>query len=113
MGRYVSDEERRRDVSLSKALTSLLRHNAVRAGVAIRADGFCVVAEILEAVDLRLLEATVADVERVVHYSPKQRFELCREADELSIRASQGHSMPQVRDELVLKQLSADDGDLP
>ncbi len=113
MRRWVSDGERRRDVSLSKALTSVLRHNAPRAGLAIRTDGFCVVAEVLETDDLRLLDATLADVLRVVRYNPKQRFELLEEAGELLIRAVQGHSIPQVRDELVLKPLSVDDHDLP
>ncbi len=102
-----------RDVSLSKALSSLLRHNAVRAGIAIRPDAFCLVDDVLQARDLRILAATVADVERVVENSPKQRFEVRREAGELLIRAVQGHSMPEVQHDLFLRNLSVDDEDLP
>ncbi len=68
-----------REVSLSKALSLLPRHNAVRAGITIRGDGFCLMDKVLEAPDLRILGATAAEVEGLVHTSPKQRFELRRE----------------------------------
>ena len=115
MGRLARQalEENAREVSLSKALSLLLRHNAVRAGITIRGDGFCLMHEVLEAPDLRILGATAARVEGFVHTSPKQRFELRREEGGFLLRAVQGHSMLEVRDDLLLRSLSVFDEYLP
>ena len=100
-------------VSLSKALSSLLRHKAVRVGLRIRPDGFCLLSEVLQAWEMRRLGVSVSDVEDVVHLSDKQRFELRTEDGELLIRAVQGHSMHVVRDDQLLRSLRVDDDELP
>ena len=102
-----------RDVALSKALSSLLRHNATRRGVAIRPDGFCVVSDVLHSMGLLILGATVEDVQRVTRNSSKGRFELRNEQGVLLVRATQGHSMAAVQDALLLRQLRVDGADLP
>ena len=102
-----------RDVALSKALSSLLRHNATRRGVAIRPDGFCVVSDVLHSMGLLILGATVEDVQRVTRNSSKGRFELRNEQGVLLVCATQGHSMAAVQDALLLRQLGVDDADLP
>ena len=99
------------DVYLSKALSTLLRHLAVKVGIAIRPDGFCFVSDVLRAEVM--LGASVEDVERVVRLSDKQRYEVRTEDGELLIRARQGHSMPEVRDDQLLRRLKVDDDDLP
>ena len=72
-------------MNLPTALTSLLRHKATKVGIPIRPDGFCLLSDVLQAKGLRMLGASVADVERVVHLSDKQRFEFRTEDRELLI----------------------------
>ena len=82
-----------RDISLSKALSWLLRHGAVKEGLNIAADGFVDVTEVLQHNSLK--DSCVADIERIVTYSDKQRFCLREhpESGQLQIRANQGHSI--------------------
>ena len=98
---------------LSKALTTLLRHRATIVGLAIRPDGFCQVSEVLRSQDIRNFGATIEDVVHMVRDSNKQRLELRTENAQLLVRAAQGHSMPEVQDDLLLRRLSVDDSDLP
>ena len=98
---------------LSKALTTLLRHRATKVGLAIRPDGFCQVSEVLRSQDIRNLGATIEDVVHMVRDSNKQRLELRTENAQLLVRAAQGHSMPEVQDDLLLRRLSVDDSNLP
>ncbi len=100
-------------MKLPKALTSLLRHKATKVGIPIRPDGFCLLSDVLQAKELRMLGASVADVERVVYLSDKQRLAFRTEDGELLIRAVQGHSMHEVQDDLLLRSLRVDDEDLP
>ena len=103
------------DVDLSKLLTKLLRHKAVELGVAIDADGWVALSDVIEQINgprLRAIvvnakkleshmyteadvrEYTEADVLEVVYANDKKRFVLSD--DETQIRATQGHDMPGV-----------------
>jgi len=81
------------DFKLSKALSWLLRHAAVREGFKIDAGGFLKVVDILQ--HGRFQGFTVDDVRRVVETNSKQRFTLMidEESGQLLIRANQGHSL--------------------
>jgi len=100
-------------VALSKAMTQILRHSAPELGIAMRADGFCRVSDLLRAKALWLLGAKGEDVEQAVRDSDKQRFELREIEGETFVRASQGHSIKVVADEQLLKSLDLADADLP
>jgi len=102
-----------REVRISKALTQILRHTAVELGLAIRPDGFVRVPEVLAFKSFQKLCVTVEDIERCVAESDKQRFELADVEGERMVRAVQGHSMKEVRDEEIMRRMTANDTDLP
>lgn len=71
--------------ALSRRLSYLLRHAPHEAGLSLAPGGWVPLAPVLAH-----LQATRADIERVVAGSDKQRFSL----REHWIRANQGHSVP-------------------
>ena len=91
---------------LSHALTKVLRHTANADSIAVQADGFCPVRELLELQVFKALSCSVADIVDVVESSNKKRFQLSEETGELMVRAAQGHSMTNVEDALVLESLT-------
>ena len=74
---------------LSKALSHLLRHDAVRAGLHIDAAGYLSVQEALAVPSINRLRATEHQIEQVVQHDQKQRFHLTQDG---RIRCNQGHS---------------------
>ncbi|KAI9597081.1 RNA 2'-phosphotransferase, Tpt1 [Syncephalis fuscata] len=85
------------EVRLSKALSYVLRHGAIKEGISIRPDGFVAISEILSLPKFR--SYTITDIRNVVVNNSKQRFTLCQEEDAIDniaiwwIRANQGHSL--------------------
>jgi len=79
-------------VELSKKLSYILRHGAVKEKLPIGPDAF-VKLELVLALP-RLRGFTVEEVKKAVADSDKQRFALEERADGLYIRANQGHSIP-------------------
>ncbi len=78
------------EISLSKRMSFLLRHGAVREGVPIDEQGWVLVADLLAWLNRggnRRVDA--AAIARVVETNDKQRFELAGD----KIRAVQGHSI--------------------
>lgn len=86
------------DVTLSKRLSWLLRHGAIKEQLSMMSDGFVPVSEVLNH---RIFKEklSVDGLKRLVKNNDKQRFTLCTSADgELLIRANQGHSIQAVTD---------------
>ncbi|KAI9027654.1 phosphotransferase KptA/Tpt1 [Phycomyces nitens] len=83
--------DRRRITRISKLLSSLLRHNAVKAKLNIRSDGYLAVSELLTYPKLK--DVTMEEIEFVVRDNDKQRFHLLFQDDQWWIRANQGHSL--------------------
>lgn len=80
-------------ILLSKTLSKLLRHNALKEGLNINSEGFIAVDELLKHKFLRG-KYTLADLEAIVHNNDKQRFSLrTNDGGILEIRANQGHSI--------------------
>jgi 2'-phosphotransferase len=79
-------------VRISKALSYLLRHGAVKEGLLLTSDGFIDVSSILE--NSRFTNVTVDEIRSIVESSDKQRFALRTDPStgNLQIRANQGHS---------------------
>lgn len=92
------------DTRLSKRLSYLLRHGAVREGLQIKCDGFVRVEEILKK---KLRGYSQKDIERVVANDEKQRYTLAENNGILEIRANQGHSLREICD-LPLKLIKED-----
>ncbi|CAH1965669.1 unnamed protein product [Acanthoscelides obtectus] len=96
------------DVQLSKILSWLLRHSAVKEGLRISADGYIKVSDILKHRKLKG-KYNIDDIKRIVETNNKQRFSLrCGEHSELEICANQGHSLQCVT-ETALKPLTDTD----
>lgn len=87
-----------RTVQVSKALSSTLRHNAAKQGIAMRADGYVLVSDILANQRYKSLKVTQEEIEEIVRTNDKQRFALLRETtadgrEVLLVRANQGHTV--------------------
>ncbi|KAG0377120.1 tRNA 2'-phosphotransferase 1 [Mortierella sp. AD032] len=83
-------------VQLSKALSWLLRHNAVSQGIAIRPDGYVKITAVLGHPKFK--DFTLEDIISVVNTNEKKRFEILENAEGQKeyIRAVQGHSIAAV-----------------
>ncbi|KAJ7249561.1 KptA family-domain-containing protein [Mycena haematopus] len=78
---------------LTRELAHVLRHGAKSAGLAIRADGYVSVDELLKHHSLRGLN--FAKLDTIVSRDPKQRFRLIvGRSGRWLIRANEGHSIP-------------------
>ena len=86
---------------LSRALSSLLRHNAKKEGVKISSDGWVSAEDAIRwLASKRRLTADESMLRKVVAQSDKQRFSLRERGRSLDIRANQGHSMAGVSIEM-------------
>lgn len=103
----MSTETDKRDIHISKALSYLLRHGAVKEKLPIDANGFVPLSIILQNNRLKSHKTTVEDVYRVVDSNEKKRFTLKVINDKESICANQGHSLKTVKqDEEILIPLT-------
>lgn len=101
------------DNAVSRALTSVLRHNTEKRGISIGTDGYCALREVLNLVEFQKWSTTTEDIRRIVNNNDKRWFELQQRGTMLYIRAAQGHSITSVKDDCLLKRLGAADDDLP
>ncbi|GET54835.1 tRNA 2'-phosphotransferase Tpt1 [Rhizophagus irregularis DAOM 181602=DAOM 197198] len=87
-------------VKLSRSLSNVLRHNAIKEGLKIRPDGYVKVDDLMRLPRFR--GTTFEKIQQVVNENDKQRFHLFeRKSEGVStwwIRANQGHSMVGVKD---------------
>jgi 2'-phosphotransferase len=99
-------------VSISKALTYLLRHGAEKEGLDMRADGYVLVDEILNHKTIKSKKVNLELLNKIVETNDKKRFELATIENEKSggkkelfIRATQGHTLKNIDDEKLLKKI--------
>ncbi|KAF8586370.1 hypothetical protein K439DRAFT_1341045 [Ramaria rubella] len=98
-------EENRRHTDISKHLSYILRHGAIKQGIRMRDDGFVKVTEILAIP--RFHSVDFMTLERIVQDDVKKRYNLLYEpgAEGMDglwwIRANQGHSIENVVIEMV------------
>lgn len=95
----------KRDVQISKALSYLLRHGAVKENLPIDSLGFVELTAILAHNRIKSHKTTVEDVQRIVSENDKQRFALKEENGITYICANQGHSLEVSNDNLQLLTL--------
>ena len=88
---------------LGRAVIHLLRHSAKRVGLPISVDGWVPVAAVLSHLNYGWQGRPYDEVEvrELVATNDKQRFSLRVHADELQIRANQGHTMHEISVELT------------
>lgn len=100
---------KKRDTKTSKALSNILRHQALKFGLHVRSDGFVKLKDILSLKPDKRFDfshTSLADVQRVVKDSDKQRFKLQLEGHEWFIRANQGHTINCIDEEELLRRVS-------
>ena len=95
-------------VQVSKALSKVLRHEAVALGLDILPDGYVSLEQVLACSRIRQLNPTTEEVQEVVETSDKQRFSIVVRDGSTLIRANQGHSMKEVMEERLLDRLQSD-----
>ena len=91
-------------VNLSKKLSYLLRHGAIKEGIAIDTSGFLLIDDILAHIDFKT--HNLEQIKIVVDQNDKKRFELVQidpedETKGYKIRAVQGHSITVIEDENI------------
>lgn len=92
----------KRSFLISKSLSYLLRHGAIKEKLSIDAQGWVSVSSILQNNRLKSLRATQQEIVEIVASNDKQRFKLKEEGGKLFICANQGHTLAQVTPDLVL-----------
>ncbi|PBP28657.1 hypothetical protein BUE80_DR000367 [Diplocarpon rosae] len=98
--------EMSREVLVSKALSRLLRHAAVEAGLKLDAEGFASVEQVMKWPRLKSFQITFDDIKTAVSDNAKQRFSMkpnpslktppsltSNNPSDWVIRANQGHSI--------------------
>lgn len=95
--------EEDRDIKISKSLSYLLRHGAVKEKLDIDASGFILLADLLKHQRLKSHKTTISDIERIVENNDKKRFSIVGD----KICANQGHSLKVVKDD-NLEELTKD-----
>lgn len=83
--------DKKRHVRISKFLSLVLRHNPGEIGIALDANGWVAVDELLRALSAHHFPLTRAELDDVVANNSKKRF--AYSDDGLRIRANQGHSV--------------------
>lgn len=86
------------DVKISKNLSYLLRHGAVKEGLNIRSDGYVKLDELLNIPFYKSQKIGYDKIKEIVDNNDKKRFELTEETNssnvkEWWIRAAQGHTI--------------------
>ncbi|XP_063384995.1 tRNA 2'-phosphotransferase 1 [Cydia fagiglandana] len=87
-----------KDIQLSKSLSWLLRHAAVKEGFDLSPEGYIDIEKILNHKSFK--QYSSSDIKRVVRNNEKQRFRLRLNQDTgvTEIKANQGHSIDKVTD---------------
>ncbi|OTA95782.1 hypothetical protein M434DRAFT_68636 [Hypoxylon sp. CO27-5] len=113
-----------REVLISKALSSLLRHQAENAGIKLDAEGYAPLDKVLQWQRLRALNPTFDEIRRSVADNAKQRFAMKPKdpstepgsgSDDPAawlIRANQGHSI-KLADEALHTPVTLEKGNIP
>ena len=91
-------------VDLSRKLSKVLRHNAIKMGLNIGTDGRIELCELLRNQMFR--GYTASHVCEVVDSNDKKRFELSEIDGVIFIRAAQGHTIKTINDSELLTEIS-------
>jgi 2'-phosphotransferase len=98
-------------INVSKLVVNGLRHKAVEQELSIGEDGYVNVDELIAHPHYKPLRLTRVFIKKLAGQDEKQRFQVVQRGfsndtnDGLYIRATQGHSIPIVRDDLLLTRI--------
>ena len=94
-------------IQTSKKLSWALRHGIKELGIAMNSAGYVKLNDLLLTAEFR--GATIELIENVVSSDNKSRYSLLKENGEIYIRANQGHSIKEVKDEELLTLINNPD----
>lgn len=98
-----------KDIEISKLLSYILRHGALKEKLIIDAEGYIDVEIILRHKSFVTKGCSFSDIQRIVSNNNKNRFMLkCVNQNQWKIKANQGHSLVNVN-KLDLKEISTGD----
>lgn len=86
----------KRDTQISKGLSYLLRHAAIKEHLPIDSDGYVPLQSILAHNRLKTHKCTLEDIHRIVESNEKKRFHIKNSPSGELICATQGHSIKSV-----------------
>ncbi|CEP12664.1 hypothetical protein [Parasitella parasitica] len=93
------------ETKLSKLLSYILRHGAVKQKLDISSDGYVCVDDILAQPKFK--HVTFEQIKYVVDHSDKKRYELSQSTTGVwLVRATQGHSLKLIQPENLLEQIT-------
>ncbi|GAN03051.1 RNA 2'-phosphotransferase, Tpt1 / KptA family protein [Mucor ambiguus] len=93
------------EVQLSKLLSYLLRHGAVKEKLNISSDGFVAVNNILSRPKFK--HVTFEQIQYLVAHNDKKRYELVQTPEgEWLVRASQGHSLKAIKPDDMMEEIT-------
>ena len=99
-----NDKMSKKDIQLSKKLSFVLRHGAKDLSIAMQSDGFVMLEEMCAKAKIFVPFSTIKNV---VDNNNKKRFQLIQDEEgNWKIRASQGHTIKEVNQDLLLKKIS-------
>eukprot|EP00931_Biecheleriopsis_adriatica_P029089 TRINITY_DN17316_c0_g1_i1.p1 TRINITY_DN17316_c0_g1~~TRINITY_DN17316_c0_g1_i1.p1 ORF type:complete len:262 (-),score=48.44 TRINITY_DN17316_c0_g1_i1:62-823(-) len=94
-----------KDKMVSKYLSCVLRHEAVKLNLTMRSDGYVPVDEVLALDFFTTRGLGYEDIKALVDRNEKQRFGLKEIDGENYVRAHQGHTLKLVQDENLLTEI--------
>lgn len=88
----------KRDIAISKSLSYLLRHGALKEKLNIDQTGYIDIKDLLKHNRLKTNKVTLDDIYRIVENNDKKRFSIVEREGKIMICANQGHSIETVND---------------
>lgn len=92
----LDQDQNKRDILISKSLSYLLRHGAIKENLSIDLDGYVPVYMLLSHHRLKTHRCTIQDIHRIVASNDKKRFHIKIDQDKELICATQGHSIKEI-----------------
>lgn len=108
-----SGHSSKHNVKLSKGMSYILRHGAVKHGVPIAEDGYVKLTDLIVAEGVKSSKPTLQDILDCVETNDKKRFEIKTDPEgeeptleNLYIRAAQGHTIKKIKEENLLTKIT-------
>lgn len=93
-------------VNISKYLSYLLRHGAKEMNLSMSSDGYVLVNELIELPQSKSYKLDPELIKKIVDKNDKKRFELKQENGKFFIRASQGHSIKDLDETKMMREIT-------
>lgn len=107
MGRKGNPRKENDDERVSKAMSKVLRHDAVEEGLKIDSRGYVDLRELIQYLRQKGLQNINEErIQKIVDNNDKKRFQILEEKHHSYIRATQGHTIKRVLTEDLLSKIT-------